>query len=768
MGRFRLCKPGQSSFSALTVTMTGSTLPENSEAGTLIGHLAVSGYTGAVTLELSNSLSLKVALDNSNNLTAGVSATTYAATPTLSPVVKVTAVRGGRVKYVTLGPIEVIPTVTPIDYTLRPTQSRIIDLAETLAPIPSDNWITVAVSGSVSFKPWTLWQLSNGQSGEWRKRELAFQLLAITSAAAESGSAGSWTLSWYRNAGDTGPIDSAEILFAVDDAPDLTWNLGVKTRARFGGRNLRELAATGGFEIVTQPTIDGQATPFEIWSHATYPDFWRLLPRSTNGTATTYGTTRAVTTIPAGALGTVTVRNLTSLQTWDFTVAGVAGAYDIAEIPPFMSNTAGNNQYYQMAASEKLAGEKVLFEDGAYGTSTELRIDPYLTARANNTATGVNLPSVDENDAGWVTFRSKNFMGATIGHMPWFTTRIGGLYTKFENLNFANGINIDPQSNGGYATPNLQYAAWVQVRGCRFASAWVKNQAAQNHHFFFIDNEVLGGTINMCVMQGRVYGNIRTVPGNGDVFNGTNYDYEGDDYSYYAWNYNNNCYQVNDVTTGGSADHVDHIQLLYNQAANARTMYATPGVYRNAKVYGNFMTEGQLTLSNQGGYGDSGQGFVVTVTAGSTIIYKAACNVIVTNMGRGITLDKADARSAIRNNTVLAAWGGLGTRSPGSPIISVAAGGTCLSENNLCSNNGAQAEGVGSVMNNSGTISSISQATATAGFADITQGVNPTATIQDIIDGYTTTNPAWAGKGAIGSYMDFRLRTIDPAMLADV
>ena len=700
------------------------------------------------------------------------------------------------------------PNPGGVDYVFKPTWKGYIDLSAKLASVADDDWILLSVTGSVSALIWPVMSVSNGQAKLFRKRELLDEMMGgETVAASVSALAATWSLTWTGG--------SAEVTFAVLTMPawEYVWNLGVLTRPRYGGFALTKFHATNGFEIVSQPTIAGQAAPFEIFpppASNTDGRGARLVPRATNGTLTTYGTTRAVTTFPEGSLGNVVVRDLVTLQQYTIAVNGVAWTKDIAATPstiPENDDNTGrfNNQFTVELFAGQFWGVTIAIEDGDMMRNSQSikpatgdpRVvgpvgSPSYTQPIAVDANGYPTESFEVWRRKLATFRPKNYLGANLNKVVTYQTQFRpNLYVRLTGLRGAGTLAFTANPESGASS--LQHS-WVMVDHCRWGSNFgMSSTNNQSRFVFFMDNHItLSGQVNgqnsgiavPCIADLWVVGNY-IVTNYEDAIKHSGFDTVYDvGFSRIAWNVIWNKSQYRGVNTAGAGQnenttHADFIQGYWNAPGSTPgldgTLHDAPLTYGNITVRGNAP---RTLLENR--IGTDGQGVLYNdiIEGYHKLRFRIFGHLHQGVMLSGIHVNQPQPGSFIKNCTVLQAYDVVltGDGSAVSPTIRIhnAVAANITVKDVVVS--GDQFDSGGITPLGSGRVFSVDKTLALTYFADPMVGT-PVATdqtyaIQSIIDGFTPVHsdllapPSGRVIGGVDpTKIDYRRRWYDPAIL---
>lgn len=784
MGGIR--RPGRAAFLNAGVELSASTLPEHAVADTVIGTLQITGYSGPVTVELVDTFGGKLALSQ-NVLTAGATEVEFSTDTTLAPVFKLTATIGGAVRLVPLVVTIVEEAdITPFDFAVRPTKQTLVDINDILAPVASDDWITLSVTGSVSALVWPETTVASGQIKLFRKRELTKMLAAVTTGAAISPTAGTWDLTWTGSSG--------EVRFAVEALPaaELIWDFGIQTSARAGGFTLANISGNG-FEIVSQPTIAGQAQPFEIFPPPlsnSNGNNGRLVPRSTNGTATSYGSIKAVTTWPTGALGDVVVRDLQTLTEYTIPVNGIPYQRDVAPTPAVINggvDTSSNSQLTGAIYTNHNYGDVVMLEDGVYNPTNADNVTTTPPSGSRTQRPGGPAKPTDETGDGWIVVKSRSYLGATVKKFTMsgrdLTATGDGFFVCWENIQ--NGVRDSVQGIRATTSSGSNKHRWIQFRYCQIHTALAFNATnAQSHNIFVFDCHFTGATgtqLFLAASLSRVVGCLFEYGGEDCIKHGI-WEPLDTDYSLVAFNYAKHKHQT-DAEPAGDVDHADFCQMDMNSNPNTPAIHTAvnaPGcpidgtVVDGPRYICNAWTRGTPRLSQAGNVGKDGQGYFLNDKGYTKVRERIAGMICQTTFGNGILIRGVQNGSFARNVTMLFAYGAsiTGGQVADVPRIGVNDPGATL-ELKDCVLQGTVFTDSGATMpSKSGVLESVSEATFATYFDDPYAGVGGNPTLAELLEAFTPIHSDLLSPvtgrviGAVTPLADWRLRTWDESLMA--
>lgn len=394
-----------------------------------------------------------------------------------------------------------------------------------LDTVHDTNLVTTTVAGTIPLLVWPLRSVVSGTPRTWVRRELR-EMLLVQGTGQTLGNTGTVTFSGKTGASGTGSLTTFTVGLAVSNAAPTSIDIGAKTHSRCGGQLLSLWGATS---ITTQKDGSGNVIstnlPFEVFGG-------RIVWAATDGTASTYGTTRVVP-YSSGIVGTgkytLILNNGTTL-----TVDVIDNRADAAPSPVAVSDASGDNVQIAIAMPYRYAGDIIMCEDGAYnnagsaincwvnyagasGTGGGANPDGQVTV---NPAGGPALPSATELSAtverdlsqagspGFVRIRARHPLGVTFNFPTRFEpTALGNdpapLNMLFEYMDMRSaspdayglytGTVSWTQREGLLATkPNANmHISWLGFRYNRMgADAHVSATAdgVTHHHLFMHDN----------------------------------------------------------------------------------------------------------------------------------------------------------------------------------------------------------------------------------------------------------------------------------------
>lgn len=354
---------------------------------------------------------------------------------------------------------------------LRTTERNFVDVTSTLASVPSGNKVTVqlrTLSGSAdgfALRPWLYPAHAPGAGNDYvyYPRELD-KWMTIDTTSSPTGSGKAWVVfSWKNGANETGTTAQYVVGFDVSALGYTVWNYGAKTKQRQGGVQLTKVGI-GTATAITQikdklnNVLSGASAPFEVW-------YGWMVWKSTNGTATSYGSARTVTyaTSLTQTPYTVTFDNGDVL-----TVNAIDKQQDFA--PPYdpaLTSALGANsvQYVDVSYIGQFAqGDTLVYEDGDHNPTNIL-----TTIRFNNLHTGLSGATLPTRPTGgtwntmnleqptkWVTHTSRTPWGAKVSKNSWAigtpdpsgtanTTGAGCADMRWCNINMPDGLSVQAQ-----------------------------------------------------------------------------------------------------------------------------------------------------------------------------------------------------------------------------------------------------------------------------------------------------------------------------------
>lgn len=378
--------------------------------------------------------------------------------------------------------------------TLTPTARQFMDvpgLVSALGSVPAGNMVTVGLrtlSGSddgFHFRPWQdpIGQMQgSGHDYTYYPREID-EYSTIDTSSSPVGSGKAWLIYTYKNgAGETG--STVQYVVGLHVAQGLSfWNMGAKTYARKGGPLLTlfgdgTATAISSIKDHTGATLSGGNIPFEVF-------YGRIVWLSTDGTSTTYGSTRQVDRATALAAGpyTVVLNNGGGSVTFNI----IDKQRDINPAPAAVIAAIGDDAASCLVGStwgvsDWERGEVLMFEDGDYHVTGNPQnvADIHQAAGLNSTncpqpPTAGTWNTMNLKQAGWRTARSRTPWGARIGDVLWsaYTGYLdstgdnggsniagGSMFWRFTNLNLRNGFKCEGHPGGTNTDGRF---GWVQI-----------------------------------------------------------------------------------------------------------------------------------------------------------------------------------------------------------------------------------------------------------------------------------------------------------------
>lgn len=505
------------------------------------------------------------------------------------------------------------------NFTLRSTQTMFTDLTSQIGAAP-DNAFTVTVAGPVSMQVWPAQQQTNGETRVWYKRELMNFLTAVTSGASDSSNAGTWTLNYNSGPNESGVPVTKIVRFAVDNDPDvIRYSIGSRTRAQNGGFPLANLPGLAANKSITS----NPGGCFAITNNGLYVAW--------GGTQNSLTRTCNTPTVGLEAY-TITISDSVLGQTW--TVIWDVNANELNVAPD--GAAAGFDQVANMFAQTRYCGDYVLFESGTYvgfptdGTGLQIAapsVNPLTSQPCPTQPYGVGVDPGglmldgwypdDTAHAGWMTLRSREYLGATItaGRLSTTATALPNgnkpFYLRFSNFNFPSSGFLGNPSVQGIGVVTGTAPSWFMAdhnSAASFAITPNRNYATE----FFVNDNFVVGNISVLGQDSQMVGNWgrNQVDDflNPGFFNST----VGVEKSLVAWNF---AYDKK----GSANAHPDYVQFsLTNNGTGAYDVIPAGTTVEIAPVIGNIFTRAngyQLTGSEGNWAGQS----VTMANAGNSV-----------------------------------------------------------------------------------------------------------------------------------------------------
>jgi hypothetical protein len=369
--------------------------------------------------------------------------------------------------------------------TVRPTERNWIDVSTAVtANVPAGNKITTkleTLSGSADGFSLRVWQYPShapgaGNAYAYTKREIG-KYNTIDTSGSPTGSGKAWVTFSYKNgANETGSTVNYVVGLNVSAVGKTTWAYGAKSLARCGGPLLSEIGAGTATSITNIKDHLGatlSTLPFEVF-------YGRMVWAATDGTSTTYGSTRAVSTATALTQSpyTVTFNNGDVL-----TVTAVGGQWDVAPAPAAVITAMGtnSNQYVITGYLAQFAlNDVIMFEDGLHNPTNiaVTNVHAYLPTGLNS-GTMPQAPAagsiIDVEQSGWIKHTSRTPWGATIQGYAWAfgtpditgtanTSSAGVACFRFTNMITVDGFH--PVSQAASYSNSQGCYSWFQVDHC--------------------------------------------------------------------------------------------------------------------------------------------------------------------------------------------------------------------------------------------------------------------------------------------------------------
>jgi hypothetical protein len=714
-----------------------------------MGYVFVSGYGGALSLAMRDAADDRVQF-HGLAVEAGSMPTDYATAPTFTVPIWIIA-EGGMRRDATLT-VTVEQAATALSVTLRQTDVQAIDLRDALAPCPDFNMVTVASAGAIKAQPWQMRELLPGQTRTYTKRELSNMFAVSTEAATVDPAAGTLTISFKDGESETGSTLAVVVNIAVTDAVSLTHDHGAKSGARWGGFDLRQLGS-GPWTLVSQST----AGALEIFDD-------RVTFAPVAGTAgNTYGT--RFLTAPATGPGayTVTVNSAaTGNKTITFNV--IPNRYSIGPQPAPIPLNLGNYQMRSaMRATDKNWGDEIVLEDGEYGVAGEIIIVGAPTQRV-----GGPPPPVEKGDPGWITFRSKRYLGARFSSGHEFSTQnLRAPFMRFRDIDLADGgVRIQAFNNAmsgsdlhfeylrgasaSLGTGVKDQGEWdrIHVNDC-----WFSGSAACIYVRAW-DSEIIGNYMQYTIEDSYKCSILNRVAGSGKAkfwFN-ISVDHKYADPS--------------------GKTHSDFAQFVLT-GGTLPAMTSSIGEFEAPSFYGNVMFRGDGTFDAPSGtYWRDGQGFFCNdLEAGCSLKLRFRANAVSSNMRNGIYWPEAATGSRFDYCTIVPPYGAFdrpwaGTLTVPRFVVKGLLAGTVELTNSLMAANPIVEDGVGVINQTNNYIGLSTFAAGDAMFTDAATW-NDVPDIEVLLAKLTVKDPAHQDKGALADpLIDIRQRWVAPELLA--
>lgn len=576
------------------------------------------------------------------------------------------------------------PRVTPAfnqTETIRTTQRKALDVTTMLASVPTGNYVTVTVTGSITLKPWLMPDVAS--SFVFAKRELA-NMLSVQTVGASAVSAIGWlTMTYMSGVGETGTLQTYVVGYNCSDVVSRNITIGAKSLGRYGGTLMSDYGP-GTWSVVSQSQVGGGVlAAFEVFPAADTAG--RLVWK-----ASTFGGARTVTYAGVKALAASAglstdywVVNITSSlgQNETISLTAIDSRWDAAPYNPGVNDNQLGGTLYQPCNF----GDEIWLEDGHYNptlATTPAKWAPPL-ASARTQASGGPVAPATWDDSGWITVRSRNFLGAFPDRLEldagFQTGTDGALYTKFRNLDLTRSdLQNGVQTGGGQGTIR-RHRLWC-IEYCQANFLFSPGMRDGNRDFCYRYNDLLASptAIVMYAENSHIIGN-RCSETIGDVIKHAIFDMPGSTSvhtSLIAFNFWRNKKDAPGV-------HGDGIQCFYNVnvgttvgnspgMANYVTDGSNPGVqtYKAPDIVGNIGVRG-IGLTTAGVDQNDFQGiFQANIIDDRPMLNRIAGNIFISIMGNGITAKRTAngsvfvANSHIQDHSLTNPTGGTGVPRP--------------------------------------------------------------------------------------------------------
>lgn len=393
---------------------------------------------------------------------------------------------------VTISGVPVAPSDQTV--TLRTTeQSSWVDLSPWLDTIPEENDIFATVTGGVKMAVQYLddpdWQQKTGDPERlWVKRELypfgrgAMQVAAYIDGASTGTSVATWTFRAKTGANDSGAESTYTVAFNYTDQPALTFDIGYRNNAGFGGADLTKLPGDPALWSVTSQSVPNL---FAVFRNASAPNWHRL---ALNGT---YGSTTLTVSPTIGATPTVTLTNSGSGQA--VTLTANIKALELHGCPRVGLDAAGSSQMHTLCGRQLFVGEDIVLDDGIYpGGNVSLSTQLPMTNHPTIPMPRMTQPYVQ----GW------SGHGLVTAHPAWNVMRsrtpLGARANETAGRHDTITFNHNRPSSG---EPSLAGYVYLRFAGLRIVP--------------FINGQIGGGVASKLVMMSHCAPLIADpVPGN--------------------------------------------------------------------------------------------------------------------------------------------------------------------------------------------------------------------------------------------------------------
>lgn len=556
----------------------------------------------------------------------------------------------------------------------KSTENKLLSLTTMLASVPTGNYVSIGVYGSITLKPWLMEDVAAGASFLFAKRELA-EMLAVSTSGVAVGTSKGWLICTYKDgAGETGATVTYNVGIDVSNTAPTAVTMGAKSLGRYGGILMSDYGA-GVWSVASQSQGDaGTRSAFAVHPAAD----------ATNGRlcwgAASFGGARTVTfaTVQAIAAGAAyganwwTV-NLTSDQggAVTITITLEENRWDVAPYKPAATdNQLGGTLYQAMKF-----GDRVVCEDGSYNPTFNTSAANWALLNASRptqrttgggyTSNGPLAPTTWD-DTGWLTVESRNYLGAIVDQLKLdsgnLTTLDGSFYIKFRNMDFRRSDygNALAFSTSAGTIRRIQFMV-MEYSAC---SLWtIAATANGNRDFCCRYNDFTGNNAgcNILAENSHIVGNrfdgtigdcirhaIFDMPGTTSVHTGL-----------IAFNFIRNKKDASGV-------HGDGIQCLYSLNAGS-TPGNSPGManydttapydaiqtYKGPDIVGNIFVRG-IGLTTAGvDQNDMQCVFMANIVDDRPILNRVCGNVFMAIMFNGIALKRAAQGSVVRANTMI-------------------------------------------------------------------------------------------------------------------
>lgn len=547
---------------------------------------------------------------------------------------------------------------------MRPTYSRYVDLGSALNGIHATNEITLTVNGPVAARVHPDIVLTQGQSMTFVHRELLFGNLSAETAGAATG-ATTWTLTGKAGANETGGTVTVTVDFDVTNVALLSYTIGQRTLAGFGGFPLHEHlpGPASAYSIVGQSA----ANAFQIMDadNAT-PSLALQRFLTWNGT---YGsTTRTVGTPTVGAAaywvdlsdGSTTYRVVFDVNVDELNCA-----------PNAQKAAAGqSNQVLQTIGHSTLVrhyGDRCVCEAGDYTNSGGGNSTIYFRG-ASVRAGGPPKPTTpflngykpeDARHPGWITVQPRR--PGTVNFPATVTMRFDAApsyaaYHRFLGLKFSGASGLLTGNEAGGAGKACH---WFAVDHCTGKVNLGPKMSSTNLFAWDCYTKNLQGSVTVLGQDSQIVGCVGDGIAQDFINFGICNSTIGNGRSWIAWNFTKNKKKNTDT------EHPDHLQaLMLPGDGNFVDAQPAGSTLEMPVILGNVFALGEPSR-NASGQGREGGHLIFTNDIRGDLLYhyQIAANVLWDASPQGLWTSNMDPGSKIRLNTLAMYWG----VAPGAP-----------------------------------------------------------------------------------------------------